>query len=138
MKFGMAKAVSLACLCLGAAAATGLAGCGGHGAEAPLSASTAPRAMSVTVAPMVIRKVERTVDVVGTLKGWESVTVGTKRVCRGQCRGDLEAGMGETVRQAAVVGEEDQARGVDVEPAHGIQPGRGLDQADHRRPALRV
>jgi RND family efflux transporter MFP subunit len=35
--------------------------------------------VTVTVAPVEHRKVERTVDVVGTLKGWEDVTVGTKQ-----------------------------------------------------------
>jgi RND family efflux transporter MFP subunit len=60
--------------------ALGLAGCGGHGAEPKLNASTsAPKAVSVTVTPLGHRKVERTVEVVGTLKGWEDVTVGTKQ-----------------------------------------------------------
>ena len=38
--------------------------------------------MPVTVAPLEHRTVERTVDVVGTLRGWEQVTVGSKRTGR--------------------------------------------------------
>lgn len=56
-----------------------LAGCGGHGAEKPLPASQAPKAVPVTVAPVGRRSVERTIEVVGTLKGWEDVTLGTKK-----------------------------------------------------------
>lgn len=37
------------------------------------------RAVPVTVAPLQRRKVERTVEVVGSLRGWEQVTVGSKR-----------------------------------------------------------
>jgi multidrug efflux pump subunit AcrA (membrane-fusion protein) len=44
--------------------------------------SSAPKPVSVTVAPIERRTVERTVDVVGTLKGWEEVTVGAKRMGR--------------------------------------------------------
>ena len=48
------------------------AGSGGRG-------STAPRIVPVTVAPLEHRAVERTVEVIGTLRGWEQVTLGSKR-----------------------------------------------------------
>jgi RND family efflux transporter MFP subunit len=54
-----------------------LAGC--HGSEAALSASVAPKSVKVTVAPATRRSVERTIEVVGTLKGWEDVTLGSKK-----------------------------------------------------------
>jgi RND family efflux transporter MFP subunit len=56
-----------------------LAGCGGRGVEPTVKASTRPKAVPVTVAPLEHRPVERTVDVVGTLKGWEDVTIGAKQ-----------------------------------------------------------
>src|SRR5947209_1972100 len=58
-----------------------LAGCGGHGheAEARPKAGGASGAVQVTVAPVAHRAVMRTVDVVGTLRGWEDVTIGAKR-----------------------------------------------------------
>jgi RND family efflux transporter MFP subunit len=56
-----------------------LSGCGAGGPEAPLKAAEAPRAVPVTVAPASRRSVERTIQVVGTLKGWEDVTVGSKK-----------------------------------------------------------
>ncbi|MGE5756782.1 MAG: efflux RND transporter periplasmic adaptor subunit [Planctomycetaceae bacterium] len=56
-----------------------LAGCGGRGAEPKVKANTRPKAVPVTVAPLERRPVERTVDVVGTLKGWEDVTIGAKQ-----------------------------------------------------------
>ncbi len=40
------------------------------------------KVVAVTVAPLEHRTVERTVDVIGTLRGWEQVTVGTKRTGR--------------------------------------------------------
>jgi RND family efflux transporter MFP subunit len=56
------------------------AGCGSHGAEpATGSAAAAPGPIPVTVAPLEHRAVMRTVDVVGTLHGWEDVTIGAKR-----------------------------------------------------------
>jgi len=48
-----------------------------EGSDAPL-AVTVP----VTVAPLERRTVERTVEVIGTLRGWEQVTIGTKRTGR--------------------------------------------------------
>ena len=59
-----------------------LGGCGGRGTEGPLQANTAPKAVTVTVAPLEHRAVDRTVEVVGTLKGWEDVTVGSKQTGR--------------------------------------------------------
>jgi membrane fusion protein, multidrug efflux system len=52
-------------------------GCSGKGEKA-VEANTAPKAVPVTVGPVDVRNVERTVDVVGTLKGWDEVTVGAK------------------------------------------------------------
>src|SRR5262245_4988029 len=67
-----------------------LAGCGGHGDNAGSKPATAEAsgagpntgvlaAVKVTVAPVEHRSVMRTVDVVGTLHGWEDVTIGAKR-----------------------------------------------------------
>ncbi len=56
------------------------AGCGGgHAAEKTLSASTAPKTVMVTVALAERQAVERTVEVVGSLRGWEQVTLGLKK-----------------------------------------------------------
>src|SRR4051794_35511874 len=57
-------------------------GCGGHGAAAPAPARPAPKPVPVTVAPVERRTVDRTVEVVGTLRGWEDVTIGSKRIGR--------------------------------------------------------
>jgi RND family efflux transporter MFP subunit len=67
---------------LAAALAPGLAGCGRVAADPEARASTLPRAVPVTVAPLERRAIERTVDVIGTLRGWEQVTVGSKRAGR--------------------------------------------------------
>jgi membrane fusion protein (multidrug efflux system) len=56
-----------------------LAGCHGRGSEATSKDSTAIKTVPVTVAPLEHRSVMRTIDVVGTLRGWESVTIGAKR-----------------------------------------------------------
>jgi len=56
-----------------------------HTASEPLTeGSDAPLAVTVpvTVAPLERRTVERTVEVIGTLRGWEQVTIGTKRTGR--------------------------------------------------------
>ncbi len=58
----------------------GLAGCG-KPAETKAHADTVQAAV-ITVRPVVARPVQRTVDMVGTLRGWEDVTVGTKRTGR--------------------------------------------------------
>lgn len=65
----------------------GLATAWGTGCSGPESttaeASVAEvRRIPVTVAPVETRSVERTVEVVGTLRGWDEVTVGTKRAGR--------------------------------------------------------
>jgi membrane fusion protein, multidrug efflux system len=62
-----------------------LFGCAGRDEKAA-DASTAVQPVTVTVAPLEIREVERTVDVVGTLKGWEEVTVGAKLKAMGVAR----------------------------------------------------
>jgi membrane fusion protein (multidrug efflux system) len=60
----------------------GVAGCGHGGSEADAQGSTAARVVAITVANLEHRSVERTVEVIGTLRGWEQVTVGTKRTGR--------------------------------------------------------
>ena len=57
------------------------AGCGGKG-EAVALADARPATVPVTVAAVEHRPVERTVEAVGSLKGWDDVTVGTKRAGR--------------------------------------------------------
>lgn len=56
-----------------------VAGCGGHESEKTASTSLAPRVVTVRVAPASRRTVERTVEVVGDLRGWETVTLGTRK-----------------------------------------------------------
>jgi membrane fusion protein, multidrug efflux system len=78
-----ARRVRLRNVPLAVVLAVGLAGCG-HGApqsDAPAK-PTQPRAIPVTVAPLEHRTIERTVDAIGTLRGWEQVTVGSKRAGR--------------------------------------------------------
>jgi RND family efflux transporter MFP subunit len=68
---------------LAGALALALAGCG-HGpspSEAPAKPAE-PRLVPVTVAPLEHRTIERTVDAIGTLRGWEQVTIGSKRAGR--------------------------------------------------------
>ena len=60
----------------------GVAGCGHGRGEADAERSTAVRVVPVTIANLEHRSVERTVEVIGTLRGWEQVTVGTKRTGR--------------------------------------------------------
>jgi membrane fusion protein (multidrug efflux system) len=64
---------------LGAVLALSVAGCGSMGPEPEARASTTAKAVPVTVAALERRPIERTVDVIGSLRGWEQVTVGTKR-----------------------------------------------------------
>jgi membrane fusion protein (multidrug efflux system) len=66
------------CALLGAAAP----GCGGEGADGAAKGSTGPRIVPVTVSPLEHRAVERTVEVVGSLRGWEQVVLGSKRAGR--------------------------------------------------------
>ena len=51
---------------------------------------------------------------------------------------DLERRVGQPVGQLAVVGQQDQARRVRVEPPHRIEPLAAGDERDDRRPSLRV
>ena len=51
---------------------------------------------------------------------------------------DAEARVREAVGEVAVVGEQQQALGVGVEPADREHPGLGGHQVDDRRPALGV
>jgi membrane fusion protein, multidrug efflux system len=60
----------------------GAVGCGHGGGEADVERSTAVRVVPVTIANLEHRSVERTVEVIGTLRGWEQVTVGSKRTGR--------------------------------------------------------
>jgi membrane fusion protein (multidrug efflux system) len=58
------------------------AGCSHAGAEASVKGTAAIKTVPVTVAPLEHRTVERTVEAVGTLRGWEHVTVGSKKTGR--------------------------------------------------------
>ncbi len=68
--------------CLPAIAAASLSGCSPAEAQPSSKAPPAVREVPVTVAPLERRTVERTIDVVGTLRGWEQVTIGSKRTGR--------------------------------------------------------
>jgi RND family efflux transporter MFP subunit len=57
------------------------AGCRGGNAT-PVKADTGRKTIPVTVAPVASSPVVRTVEMVGTLKGWEEVIVGAKRTGR--------------------------------------------------------
>jgi multidrug efflux pump subunit AcrA (membrane-fusion protein) len=59
-----------------------VSGCAHDGSDPAPSGLTASRVVPVTVAPLEHRTVERTVEVIGTLRGWEQVTLGTKRTGR--------------------------------------------------------
>ena len=52
-------------------------GCG-HDDVEPLAVHAGPKVVPVTVATAEQRTIESTVDVVGTLKGWEDVKVGRR------------------------------------------------------------
>ncbi len=68
---------------LAAVAGAGMAGCGRGLTEPTARADTSPaRPIPVTVAALERRTIERTVDAIGTLRGWEQVTVGSKRAGR--------------------------------------------------------
>lgn len=56
-------------------------GCAHEGADRE-AVDARPKAVPVTVTDLKHRPVERTVDVVGTLRGWEEVTVGSKKAGR--------------------------------------------------------
>ncbi|MGZ5996173.1 MAG: efflux RND transporter periplasmic adaptor subunit [Isosphaeraceae bacterium] len=68
--------------CLPAIAAASLSGCSPAEAQSSSKAPAAVREVPVTMAPLERRTVERTIDVVGTLRGWEQVTIGSKRTGR--------------------------------------------------------
>lgn len=74
MRHPFAACLTLAIGC----AAVGQAGCSHEGTKAEARES-APGPVPVTVAPLQRRTVERTIEVVGSLRGWEQVTVGAKR-----------------------------------------------------------
>jgi RND family efflux transporter MFP subunit len=57
-------------------------GCGGAGDRELSASAEAPRPVVVTSAEAVRRPVERAIDVVGTLHGWEEVTLGSKQTGR--------------------------------------------------------
>lgn len=60
--------------------ALALAGCAGRPApEAAKAEDAPPPAVPVTVAAIERRPIERTIEAVGSLRGWEQVTVGSKR-----------------------------------------------------------
>jgi multidrug efflux pump subunit AcrA (membrane-fusion protein) len=66
----------------GMATAAGLAAGCGRSAAPTAAADTGPRAVAVTVDEVRRRPVVRTVEMVGTMKGWEEVTIGSKRTGR--------------------------------------------------------
>ena len=41
---------------------------------------TGPKVIPITVKPLVVRAIERKIDVVGSLKGWEEFSLGPKKV----------------------------------------------------------
>ena len=85
-------------------------GCGaGAGEKKEGGASTAPRSVAVTVASATRRAVERNVEVVGSLKGWEDVMLGSKK--EGRVRRVLHD-MGDRVKpgEALVELETDDAK----------------------------
>lgn len=59
----------------------GLAGCGPK-AEKSAETGSGPKPVPVTLAEVQNRPIERKVDAVGTLKGWDEVTVGAKKIGR--------------------------------------------------------
>jgi multidrug efflux pump subunit AcrA (membrane-fusion protein) len=73
-------------LIIGAAVAVpatlGLLGCSPAEAQPSSKAPITGGAVPVTVAALDRRTVERTIEVVGTLRGWEQVTIGSKRTGR--------------------------------------------------------
>lgn len=66
---------------IASAACMTAAGCG-HSNTPTATADTGPRSVAVTVDGVRRQPVVRTIEVVGTLKGWEEVTVGSKRTGR--------------------------------------------------------
>ena len=64
---------------LGLVAAMTFPGCSHADAQPSVKAEPKVHSVPVTVAPLERKTVERTVNVVGSLRGWEQVTVGSKR-----------------------------------------------------------
>ncbi len=68
------------CGFLAALVATAISGCGTHppgaSGDGAKTAVEAAKPVPVTIAPLEHRTIERTVDAIGTLRGWEQVTVG--------------------------------------------------------------
>jgi multidrug efflux pump subunit AcrA (membrane-fusion protein) len=60
----------------------GLSGCSPAEAQPSSRAAVASGPVPVTAASLERRTVERTIEVVGTLRGWEQVTIGSKRTGR--------------------------------------------------------
>ncbi len=73
----------------------GQAGCSHEGAKAEGEEAAEPKPVPVTVAPLERRTVERTIEAVGSLRGWEQVTIGSKRSGRVQ---KVYHDMGDRVR----------------------------------------
>ncbi len=71
---------------LAALVATAIGGCGprppGASGDGAKPAVETPKPVPVTIAPLEHRTIERTIDAIGTLRGWEQVTVGSKRTGR--------------------------------------------------------
>ncbi len=67
---------------LAVTAVASLTGCSPVVAQPSSKGEATVHEVPVTVAPLERRTVERTIDVVGTLRGWEQVTIGTKRTGR--------------------------------------------------------
>ncbi len=55
----------------------GFSGCGE--AQKQSTVDTGPKVIPITVKPMVVRAIERKIDVVGSLKGWEEFQLGAKK-----------------------------------------------------------
>ena len=64
---------------LGALAAATCSGCSDADAQPSVKEQPKVRPVPVTVAPLQRKTVERTINVVGSLRGWEHVTIGSKR-----------------------------------------------------------
>src|SRR4051812_38284365 len=56
-----------------------MAACGRGGSEKTVKADSTPKVIPVKLAPVTRQTVERSVEVVGTLKGWEEVNLGAKK-----------------------------------------------------------
>jgi multidrug efflux pump subunit AcrA (membrane-fusion protein) len=77
-RFASAQALGFAAIATLLAAA----GCGGGGASSKVEAKAGPRIIVVTAELVERIPVQRVVEVVGTLKGWDEVTIGSKQTGR--------------------------------------------------------